>query len=52
MQNMDQTNLENQVLSDAELEAISAGNWLGDLGRAIVRAFHGNGDQRRPLDRP
>ena len=47
MQNIDQTNLENRVLTDAELEAISAGgiiSWLRGL-------FGGNGDQRRSTDR-
>ena len=52
IQNMEQTNSEMGVLTDAELEAISGGNWLGDIGRFIVRALHGNGDQRRPTNQP
>ena len=52
MQNMDQKNSENRMLTDAELEAIAAGNIFGDIGRWIIRRLQGNGDQRRPLDRP
>ena len=52
MQNMEQKSQEIDVLSDAELEAIAAGNIFGDIGRWIVRRLQGNGDQRRPLDRP
>jgi bacteriocin-like protein len=52
MQNMDQKNSEIRELTDAELEAISGGNIFGDIGRWIVRRLQGNGDQRRPLDRP
>jgi hypothetical protein len=52
MQNIEQKNSENRVLTDAELEAISAGNWFGDAIRAIGRFFAGPGDHRRPLDRP
>jgi bacteriocin-like protein len=52
MQNMEQKNSEIDVLSDAELETISGGHWLGDLVRAIGRVFAGPGDHRRPLDRP
>jgi bacteriocin-like protein len=52
MQNMEQKNSEIEVLTDAELEAISGGNWLGDAIRAVGRFFAGPGDHRRPLDRP
>jgi hypothetical protein len=52
MQNMEQTNSEVLELTDADLEAISAGNIFGDVGRWIVRRLQGNGDQRRPLDQP
>ena len=52
MQNMEQKNTENRALTDAELEAISGGNWFGDVIRAIGRIFSGPGDHRRPLDRP
>ena len=49
MQSMDP---EMGVLTDAELEAINGGNWLGDIGRWIVRHLQGNGDQRRPTNQP
>ena len=52
MQNMEQTNSEIRELTDADLDSVSAGNWLGDIGLFIVRALHGNGDQRRSTDRP
>ena len=53
MQNFEQKNSEIDVLlTDAELEAISAGNIFGDIGRWIVRHLQGPGDLRRPLDRP
>jgi hypothetical protein len=39
-------------LTDAELESISGGNWLGDVGRWIVRHLQGDGDVRRSTDRP
>ena len=52
MQNMEQTNSEILELTDAELEAINGGNWLGDIGRWIVRHLQGNGDQRRPTNQP
>jgi len=52
MQNMEQKNPEIDALSDADLEAISGGHWLGDVIRAIGRVFAGPGDHRRPLDRP
>ena len=63
MQNLDQTNTENRMLTDAELDSIHGGNWLGDAFRAIgsavvsagkfiVSGFQGPGDLRRPTDRP
>jgi len=52
MQNMEQKNSENRVLTDAELEAISGGNIIGDIGRWIVRHLQGPGDLRRSTDRP
>ena len=48
----DISHLETGVLTDAELEAISGGNWLGDIGRWIVRHLKGDGDLRRSTDRP
>jgi hypothetical protein len=51
MQNMEQKNLETRALPDAELEAISGGNFLGDIGRWIVRHLQGPGDLRRSTDR-
>ena len=44
MQNMEQTNSEILELTDAELEAISGENWLGDIGRWVVRHLKGDGD--------
>ena len=52
MQNMEQKNSEIDALSDAELEAISGGNWLGDIGRWIVRRLQGPGDLRPPTRQP
>jgi bacteriocin-like protein len=52
MQNMEQENSEILELTDAELEAISGGNWLGDIGRWVVRHLKGDGDVRRSTDRP
>ena len=52
MQNMDQRNVEIGELTDAELEAINGGNWLGDIGRWIVRRFQGPGDLRPATRRP
>lgn len=49
---MQQTNPEIGVLTDAELDAINGGNWLGDAFRAvghfIVGALKGPGDLRPP----
>ncbi len=39
MQNMDHTNLNIIELTDADLEAIKGGNWIGDVGRAILGAL-------------
>ena len=39
MQNMDHTNLNIIELTDADLEAINGGNWIGDVGRAILGAL-------------
>jgi hypothetical protein len=46
--------LETEILelTDAELEAINGGNWLGDIGRWVVRHLKGDGDLRRSTDRP
>ena len=56
MQNMEQKNSEMGVLTDAELDSINGGNWLGNairaVGHFISGALHGPGDHRRPLDRP
>ena len=63
MQNMEQKNLEIDVLSDADLDMINGGNWLGDAFRAvgrglaaaggfIVSGFQGPGDLRSPTRRP
>jgi hypothetical protein len=49
---MEQTNSEMGVLTDAELDSINGGNWLGNAVRAvghfIVNALHGPGDLRSP----
>jgi len=52
MQNMEQKNSENRMLTDAELEAINGGNIFGDIGRWIVRRLKGPGDLRRPTNQP
>ena len=52
MHNMEQTNLENRVLTDAELEEISGGSILGRIVHAIHDLFSGSGDLRRSTDRP
>jgi len=53
MQNkFEQKNTEIRELTDADLDAISAGNIFGDIGRWIVRHLQGPGDLRRPTDRP
>ena len=52
MQNFEKTNSENRVLTDAELEAISGGNWFGKLVHALHDLFAGPGDLRRSTDRP
>ena len=52
MHNMEQTNSEILELTDAELEAINGGNFLGDIGRWVVRRLKGDGDVRRSTDRP
>jgi hypothetical protein len=53
---MEQTNFEIGVLTDAELDSINGGNWLGDAVRAvghfIVNALHGPGDLRSPTKQP
>ncbi|MBA2402639.1 MAG: bacteriocin [Bradyrhizobium sp.] len=52
MQNMEQKNSEIRELTDAELEAISGGNWLTDIGGWIVRRLKGPGDLRPATRRP
>ena len=37
-------------LTDADLDAINGGNWLGDIGRSVVARLKGDGDTRRALD--
>jgi hypothetical protein len=50
MQNMDQMKFEAIELTDADLDAINGGNWLGDIGRWIVARLKGDGDTRRAVD--
>jgi hypothetical protein len=52
MQNIEQNNSQILELSDSDLDAINGGNWLGDIGRWIVRHLQGDGDVRRSTDRP
>jgi hypothetical protein len=52
MQNMEQTNSEPRVLTDAELEEISAGNIFGRIVHFLHDIFAGPGDLRRPTNRP
>lgn len=47
MQNTEQPNPEIRELTDTDLEAISGGNWIGDVMRAFVRSMR-NSDERRP----
>ena len=64
MQNIDRMNSEITELTDADLETIVGGNWLGDafraiggaikdavqwVGGAIAGAFHGPGNLRGPF---
>jgi hypothetical protein len=41
MQNMEQNNSEIGMLTDADLDAINGGNWIGDAARAVGRAIEG-----------
>ena len=54
--NQQQSTEVNAMLTDADLDIINGGNWLGDAFRAIggfiSGALHGPGDLRRPLNRP
>ncbi|MGN1287166.1 MAG: hypothetical protein ACI4XG_11375 [Bradyrhizobium sp.] len=52
MQNTEQMNSEIRELTDGDLDTINGGNWLGDIGRWIVRHLQGPGDLRRATDRP
>jgi bacteriocin-like protein len=52
MKDMELANSEMLELTDAELEAINGGNFLGDIGRWVVRHLKGDGDLRRSTDRP
>jgi hypothetical protein len=60
MQNMEQKIWGTGELTDAELDSVNGGNWLGDAFRAIggaivtagefiIHGFQGPGDLRRPL---
>jgi len=42
------SHLEIDVLTDADLDAISGGSIFGDIERIIVHALEGHSDQRRP----
>jgi len=39
-------------LSIEEIDATAGAGILGDIGRFLKKIFSGDGDQRRPLDRP
>jgi hypothetical protein len=56
MQDMAQTNPETDVLTDAELDSINGGSWIGKVihavGHFIVGALHGPGDLRPPTRQP
>ena len=52
MQKLEQTNSEKDVLTDVELEAVSGGSVMGDIGRTLGRMFSGNSDERRPTNQP
>ena len=55
MQKFEQTSLEIRALSDEELDEISGAgirSFLGKVAKAIKSVFDGDGDVRRPTDRP
>jgi hypothetical protein len=52
MQNMEQTNSENRVLTDAELDAVNGGSIFGRIAHFLHNLFDGPGDLRRSTDRP
>jgi hypothetical protein len=52
MQSMEQTNVENRVLTDAELEEITGGGIFGRIAGFVRSIFSGPGDVRRSTDRP
>ena len=52
MQNMEQWKSENRVLTDAELDEISAGGIFSRIAGALRSIFGGPGDLRRSTDRP
>jgi hypothetical protein len=52
MQKVEQTNSENRVLTDAELEEINGGSIFGRIAHFLHDLFAGPGDHRRPTDRP
>ena len=51
MQNMEQKNSENRVLTDAELETIDGGSIFGWIVKHVHDLFAGPGDLRRSTDR-
>src|SRR5882757_504922 len=52
MQNVEQKNSENHMLTDAELEAINGGSIFGWIVKHVHDLFAGNGDLRRSTDPP
>jgi hypothetical protein len=52
MQNVEQKNSENHMLTDAELEAINGGSIFGWIVKHVHDLFAGSGDLRRSTDRP
>jgi hypothetical protein len=52
MQNVEQTNSETGVLTDAELEGIDGGSWFSRAVHFVHDLFAGPGDVRRSIDRP
>jgi hypothetical protein len=52
MQNLEQQNSEDRMLTDAELESINGGSIFGRIVHFLHDLFAGPGDLRRPTDRP
>ena len=52
MLNLDETNSENRMLTDEELDAVDGAGIFGRIGSFLRGIFGGPGDLRRSTDRP